>query len=359
MLYYYLLIILIIFFSIITTDKNKKITISIVVILFSLLSGLRHYSIGNDTYNYIRHFWGITQQGLFYIKNSRFEIGYSYLVYFLTHLSENYTVFLLIVSFFINIMIGKFIYNYSKSPAFSLLLFILLRFFFGEMNIMRQFIALCIFINSIKYIENRNFIKFTIVAIIASTIHSSALFAFFIYFLYNLKLSLNKKVICVIVATIVFFLLYKVLIYLTGFLGIYSSYVTEYFGSNKLASIISFIISLLVYVFCNIIQKKYNKSIKNDDPLEYKRLNFYNNIAFVMIIINFLAIRISILDRVTDYYEIFYILLIPNTINMIKERKKRSAWYIAVFVCFFAYFLAVTFLRPNWNFVNPYRFFWQ
>lgn len=355
---YYLLIVFIsLVFALLTNEKNKKYWIAIIMILLSLLSGLRHYSIGNDTYNYYRNFFSIAYYGFDFLKTSRFEIGYSFIVYIVTLLTNNFNVFLLLTSLLVNIAIGTFIYKYSKNPMFSIILFIFLRLFFSEMNILREFLSLTIFLFSIKYIENRNLFKYTILLFIGYLIHNSIIFAFPIYFLYDVKLNSNKKRVAIILTAIVYLFLYRIVTYIANILGIYSNYIDKYYNSNKLGSILSLAVSLTIYLFCWYISKKY--ITKKPDEMEKKRHDFYNNISFILLMINVLVVKISVLSRIELYYEIFYLLLIPNTINAIKESKKRLIWYIIIFLSFFLYFILITYLRPNWNMVIPYRFFWQ
>lgn len=362
MIYYYAIILIALFFCLFLKDENKKqkkIVIAIMVILLSLLSGLRHYTIGNDTGNYLRHFEQITIYGADAIKMSSFEIGYNVFEYLVSFFSSNYNVFLFIVSLVINTSVGVFIYKYSRKAMFSFVLFILLRFFFGEMNIIREYLAIAVFLTSMKYIENRKLIKFSIVTIIASLFHTSSLFAFAIYFLYDMKLTPLKKYVLLVFCAGVCAFLYPLAIQMTSLLGVYGKYIPRFYDSDELGNIIMTIISVVIYVFYHVVRRKYADGVMKEDVIERKRLDFYENILFTIILLNTIAIRISIFDRVVLYFQMFYIIAIPNIIKMISNPKRRLLWYIIVLVCFFAYFVTIIYLRPNWNNVNPYRFFWE
>ncbi len=362
MIYYYMLLLLLIMLCFFVKNNNKtqkKVAIAIIVVLLTLLAGLRHYTIGNDTTVYLNNYNQITIYGSDLFDSSHFEIGYNYLVLFATSLGLSFNAFLLIISLMMNIGVGVFIYKYSKQPMFSFILFILLRLFFCEINIMREFLALTIFLSSIRFIEKRNFIKFLLVVVLASLFHSSALFAIIIYFLYNLKLTPIKKLSFATATVVVYAFLYNILTYITQTLGIYERYVDDYYGSNRLASIVLAIISIVVYLFFKIIQKKHLDKEKMLDKIQEHRLTFYSNILFFSIIFSIIAIRISVFSRLSLYYQIFNIIAIPNVIRLIPNPKKRALWYIIVFVCFFIYFITVLYLRPNWNMVNPYRFYWE
>ena len=362
MIYYCLLLLILVimcFFVKNDNKKHKKIAITIIVILLTLLAGLRHFSIGNDTIVYYRNYNRIDTVGSNAFGGSSFELGYNYLVLFATSLGLSFNAFLFFLSLIMNIGVGVFIYKYSKQPMFSFILFILLRLFFSEMNIVREFLALAVFLSSIKYIEGRNIIKFLIVVLLASFIHSSVFFAVIIYFLYNLKLTPIKKLTFAGITAIVCIFLYNILSYTTQMLGIYERYVDDYFGSNKLASIILAIISILIYLFFRFVRKNNRDNEKMLDSVQKRRLNFYENILFFSVIFSIISIRISVFSRLSLYYQIFNIIAIPNVIQLMSNPKKRALWYIIIFVCFFVYFAMILYLRPNWNMVNPYRFYWE
>lgn len=362
MIYYYLLLVLLVILCFLTKSENKtrkKTAVVMIVILLTVLAGLRHYTIGNDTVIYMNSFNRITSYGVEVFDSSHFELGYNYLVLFVTSLGISFNGFLFIVSLIMNIGVGVFIYKYSKQPMFSFILFILLRLFFCEMNIVREFLAITIFLGSMRFIEERKFIKFLLMVIFASFFHSSAMFTIIIYFLYNLKLTPIKKLSFAAITAVVCIFLYNILTYVTQTLGIYEGYVDDYFGSNKLASIIMAIISVVVYLFFRIIQRKYLDKEKLLDEKQKQRLIFLGNILFFSIIFNIIAIRISIFNRLSLYYQIFNIIAIPKVIQLIPDSKKRLLWYVIIFVCFLAYFLTVLYLRPEWNMVNPYRFYWE
>lgn len=362
MIYYLLLLLVLIVFCFITKNDNKtrkKVAITIMVILLTLVAGLRHYMVGSDTIIYYNSYNRMATYGSALLDTSYFEIGYNYLVLFATSLGLDFNAFLLIISLIMNIGAGVFIYKYSKQPMFSFILFILLRLFFCEMNIMREFLAIIIFLGSIKFVEERKFVKFLFMVILASLFHSSELFTIVIYFLYNLKLTPLKKMFFAVATALTCVFLYGILVHATQAFGVYGGYIDDYFGSNKLASIVMVIINVVVYLFFKIIRKKYSNEEQALDEAQRKRLDFYGNILFFTIIFSIIAIRISIFNRLALYYQIFDIIAIPNVIQLITDSKKRLFWYIIIFVCFFVYFVVTLYFRPEWNNVVPYRFFWK
>lgn len=353
MLIYYILIILILLFgSIFDNNKNEKKYIFVICLLLSIIAGLRHYTIGNDTIIYLNSFNEILQGGINAIKISRFEIGYNVLVFLFTRMCGSFNLYLFIVSLIINMSFGYFIYKYSKNKTFSFLLFILCRFYFSEFNVLRQMLSLSVLLLSVKYIEERKFTKYLIFMLIAALFHKSILLVIPIYFLYNYKLDLKKEIKIFVLSFFIFLFLNTILTKITSIFNSYGGYVEQFMNSNKLASILSTIICLCIFLFSSLIGKK--KKEKED-----KIDNFVHNIALISVIINLLSIKISILDRYAIFFEIFYTILIPNCIRKINNAKTRLILYIMFFVCFLAYMLIITYFRPNWNYINPFRFYWQ
>ncbi len=336
------------------SKKHKRGYLLLICIIMSLIAGMRHILIGNDTANYLNTFNSALINGSKIFLHSRMESGYLLMNIFFTHFSDSFNLFLFITSLFINASVCLFIFKNSKNVILSLLIFVLLRLFFNEMNILRQYIAISIILHSVKYIKDRNLIKYSLYIILASTFHISAIIAFPIYFLYYKSIKKNTKIILYITCFILFIFLDKILIYITAKLGYYSGYVSTYYNSFELGNILLFIMSLFTYLFCKYIYIKNYNVVLND-----KEYQFLLNISFVCMILNFFAIRFSIISRLVEYYYIFIIIILPNFISLIKNNKNRLGAYIFTLFISICYFTIIAYFRPYWNNVIPYRFFWQ
>ena len=350
MLIYIILIILTIIFGMIFEKNNKKLYSIIMIILFTLIAGLRNYTIGNDTQPYFHSFNNFLVYGYDSFSISRFEKGYILLNLIVGIFTDNFTIMLTICALIINIFICNFIRKNSKSMCMSFLLFFFCRFFFSEMNIVRQYIALGIFLYSIKYIENKRMLKYLLYICIAAAFHYSVIFMIPLYYLYDIKLDKKKIIYMSLITLLVNYVFYDILMKLTNVLGIYQGYVTEFYGSNKIGSIIVFFMYFIVYIFLLYITK-HKKVMKKD--------NFLYNCSFILVLVSFLAIKLSVLSRITEYLSILMIVQIPNFIGYIESPKKRLVLYMGVIFCFICYCVVITYFRPNWNNIYPYKFYWQ
>src|SRR5690625_4956893 len=66
-----------------------------------IFAAFRDISVGNDTFPYYRAYQSISQENLFAASDSRFEIGYVYLVRLLGMLGFDYIGFQIVTTFFI------------------------------------------------------------------------------------------------------------------------------------------------------------------------------------------------------------------------------------------------------------------
>lgn len=350
MIIYAILIISIIVFGVIFEKSNKKLYSIIMLVEFTLISGLRHYLIGNDTITYFYGFKSILKYGYKAFSISRYEKGYILLNIIIGKIIDNYTIFLIICAFITNYFIFKFIRKYSQNMCISFLLFFLCRFFFSEMNIVRQYIAIGIFLYSIKYIETRKIAKYLICIGIAMLFHYSIIFMMPLYYIYDAKFDRKKMIWMSLITIVVNGLFYGILIKITGLLGIYQEYINKFYGSNKLGSIIDFVMHLVIFIFLLCIYKN-NKINKKD--------TFFYNCSFVLVLVSFLSIRLSVLNRITEYLSILMIVQLPNFISYLTNSKKKLLINILIILCFGIYCFVITYFRPNWNNIYPYKFYWQ
>ena len=356
MILYYFIIYVTIIAAMFTSEKKKKAQIIALMFFLTLIAGLRHYTIGSDTISYFRSYKQTLYYGVKIFEHSRFEFGYVLLQYIISRVTSNFNIFLLICTIFMNTSIGIFIYKYSKQPIVSILMFILLRLFFNEMNILREFLAVCIILNSVQYIVDRKIIKFLIVVFIASLFHASALVAVPLYFLYRKEMNFKTKTIIFSATIIIYLFLSNILIYITNKIGMYSNYVENFYGSNKLASLLSVLISACIFIFFKFIYKKFKKNLSIK---EIKHYDFLVNISYITLMLDIIAYRISIFSRLINYYGIFKILVLSNVPTIINNRYEKYFCNIIVCTLFFISFIIIMYYRPDWYLVTPYRFFWQ
>ena len=169
-----------------TKNRAVFLLLSLVSILLpAALAGLRDYSIGIDTINYMTmpRFWAgavkrdTLQAYLQYYESLGYgELLYAFLLGVVEHYTGNFSAFLFVEHAVIVtcVYIGAFRQRSHVNPAMVLLLFYLF-FFNHSLNITRQYMAMSIVFAALADVEQKKYLRFLIVVFIARFVHTSAL----------------------------------------------------------------------------------------------------------------------------------------------------------------------------------------
>ncbi|WP_251623262.1 EpsG family protein [Odoribacter lunatus] len=170
-----------------------NITVLLGIIPFVVILGLR-YKVGIDYMSYLQHY-----KDLFYFSDSiKYEPLYEFLNRFLVenriHYSVLFCMTVLIQSLFFYLI---FIRKRYLLP-FALLFYFLTSKIFVDLNIIRHAIATMIFIYSIRFIQERKFVKYLIFLVLAGGFHYSSFLLLPVYFLGSTRCWLIDKKIWII-----------------------------------------------------------------------------------------------------------------------------------------------------------------
>ena len=191
---------------------NNKAKNKVVFVLFSVLSisvvvalaGLRDFSIGIDTDNYLtmKLYWdgaiksATLKEYIFdYIGGGYTEPFFALLIGVIAQMTGNFRLFLFIAHLIIilGIYIGAFRLRKHINPEWVLIIFYLL-FFNQSLNIIRQYMAMAIVFAFFADILERKYIRYSIVVIIAIQFHIISIVAFgllLIHFLFYAPVKLG------------------------------------------------------------------------------------------------------------------------------------------------------------------------
>lgn len=354
-IYIFLLSIIIIFlFKLPYLDKNKKLLI--IFVLFWIVSSIRSIQIGNDTKAYYTLFINADKANYFEIFSSRYEIGYLVLNRVIREITNNFTIFLFFINGFIYFSFYKFIKFYSKNYMVSCLIFLLFCFFPQTMNVIRLSLAISLtMLSSICKEKNRT----------ARSLFLAALAVFFqrISFVYLMTFFIhkrNKKNIIMfggIITIIFWFLMNDILILIGKLIPYYAGYLSSnslyQIGDVKLASILQLLLQVIILIFTYIIFKKKQTVMSNKD------LDLYMNsmiMIFIAVCITFLSLKFNLIDRCSNIFWIYSIVLLPNAYLKL-NRTNRNTALILTLCLGIAYFSTVTIVKKDWNNIYPYETF--
>ena len=323
------------------------------LVIISIIVGFR-YNVGVDWDGYRIAF---LESGNLTFEENSFELGYFIISKIMNLLGFGYQQFF----FLINLFTWYFIFKSIPKKLLLYFIFFLFctEFFFWSMNGIRQFTAMSIFLFSIKYILDKQLIKFTLTLIFAGLFHKSAFIFFPLYFipykkLYNRTIMLiiflfsfligsNSRVVEIIEETVVA---------LTLLYSLQNPFIERYFlsrGGLVIEEDISLGLGYLFMVLTNFLLLLSSYHILKKNP----NLTIYYFLFFIGASIYNISYSVLELTRLNQYFLIFKVhILTFTTYYFIHYSKKNFISYILVFL-FFILFLAAIYNSSNMS--NPYR----
>ncbi|MDD3323442.1 MAG: EpsG family protein [Paludibacter sp.] len=370
MAFYNCIIFILLFFATILPDLNKIKKIRFFYVFISglilfLIVALRSDKIGNDTIPYLRFYENILRLESLKHLNSRFEPGFVYFNKILCFFLPFKQGILIGSSFFIFFSYFYFIYKESKSVWLSIYLFITLRYFYSTMNTIRHDLAVSILFFAYIFLVEKKTVKFVLSVLLASSFHSIAIFFLFAYPLIYLKFNRFNIGITLAIFLFVYINFTNSIEFVISFFGKYDGYLASvYFRENLLASffILGINISILVFMFYVIkfsVKKNNITYLKQLSNSKITESDLMLNITFIGTMISFLALKANILGRLSSLFITFIIVYIPNCLFMLKNSRERLIYTFAIMIATFTYHTIIFIFRPEWNYVIPYRFFWE
>lgn len=335
-----------------TENKKRDIILrTFPFIAVSLVAGLRAYTVGTDTNETYLDIYNISTQNFWSIRDR----GYAFINYVIKVIFGNYSAVLLMVSFITYGLIFYRIYKDSKIEWYSIFLFFSTDFFFISMNMVRQSIAIAIFIFSITLIhskEKKDIVLYFIMAFLAGTMHTSGWILIPLFFVYRfVKLSPIKALVFTVVNIVLCGVITKIVIGILFKNSYFSSYFKWYFDSNYNSgelSIVGIMIPFTILMLW-VILYKFHSEAKSD-------LQF-NDLGISMLIAGNLAIystMIPLIQRISLYFSSTIILFLPCVFSYMENKKFRIGMKVAITSCYLFYMIITIFIQKQEG-VLPYH----
>ena len=358
MLIYYILIFFLLFVGIaLRNNRNKQTYMFVCLIVFVLISGLRGFECGGDLNNYIPLFKDIVKYPSedIFTHYDKYGISFKLIVKIGSLFSKNITWILFIISF-INLSIPLyFIYKYSKIPWLSVILYVALTYYTNTFNSVRSSMALAIGMLGIIYLlKNKKKAAF-IWFIIAFEIHKTIFPIFLSFYLVKIQPSFWKITIsitsCIILAKV---------LSLSGLAPLLNAYneMNNYTGRNDAdlggGGYGLLLLDIIITYGCYYLNKNRTSSI-ND---------FMISIMCMATCIQAFAPVYSLLTRISYFFTIYSIILIPNSIDIaftMKSKRICVCCTILLSLLYFQKFIMTPSLESHSNSQGtlPYYYFWE
>lgn len=335
-------------YDFIKSNKGKKTNFFIILIVLILLAGLR-YRVGGDTLRYIDMYDYIPTIKNFSFNDiifEKFQPLWTLLTSLAKSISPNFIVLQIILALIVNTTMLFFFKNNTKYYFTAILLYFL--YFYGNLNfeILRESLAISMFLISIKYYKQSKWFQYYIFITIAFFFHYSAIILFFLPLLKKINLKLYHLLLIFIVGASLNTLFMQNLSIFVGFGG-FTDTIDGYEEYNY--TIYGLISLLLLYILLPWVIKKINIKTQGASQDLYPLLNAY-------LFIGALTSLFYIFFRFLNYLTPVLIILIADSLVGIFTKspikKLRSFFLVASFsiITFFytyRFFTNTSYIVPN------------
>lgn len=301
----------------------NHVTCLIIFVLLFAVSSLR-LNVGNDYLNYVE---------LMHLAYSRAyvptEVGFNVLariVYFLCGF-ENYVLIFAIFAFATIYFFMKAMYEQSKWFTMSIVMFMLLGYYFQSLSTVRYYLALSLALYSVKFVINRDWPRFVLVALIGSLFHKSLLLILLLYLVAQLNW---KRWMYVGLGILGVSCLFLKDYYLKIVIMLYPSYKdTEYLeGGTSIVNIARcvVILALSLWMYKDVIR-------------DSRRNRFYFICNIMALVLYVFGSFIPVISRVGYYMTVTHLLFVPSLITEIKDDTRKKTITACVMVACVMYFI--------------------
>ena len=310
-------------------------------IVLILIAGLRPIGIDKDSLNYVQLLGIDITNANFIDKEPAFWIINEFNKYIFGGNEQTFFLIFAILGVSLKLIAIR---KYSLLPLLSIFTYICMYFILHEMTQIRAGVAAAIFLFAIEDIKNKNFKSYLFKTILAMLFHYSAIVMLIVYFINPNKLNLKLFFFFpTIGALIAIFKHQSLSIFssLTSILPEFIGYKIDFYillldeGIFSDINIFNFLyLSLIVIYYFSLLNYKRMKS-------EYDII-FIKILGIALFMFYFLSFLPVLAFRVSEFFEVVLIFLIPHILLAIKEKTIAS---IPIIIWLSVYFIFAMVMR--------------
>ena len=327
------------------SDAKKKVYCGIVAVQWILLSGLRDYTVGNDTKEYEKAFeaglntpwqevisecWNYLFHGL-NVKDP----GYFLLQKIFQIFTDDYRMWLFFIAIVFTGLLARWIYKYSSMPDISFLVYSVLFFAFYSVTGHRQTLAtaLIVFLGY-EYAKKKELAKFAIVAFIAFMLHKSSLVFVIYYFFANISITPIYVSIMLAVSVIIAAMGKQIYGPIATLLGFGDEQVDYTGGGAETYATVLVLLCIVTFCFYPWIKEKRRDA------------KYFYNMLFLTFMTTLLVYQNQSFMRGQQYFSLVIMITIPELIQAFDKNYRVIPYlFVVIFLC--AYFIR---LQPQYSF---------
>ena len=329
--------------------RDKLISVLCVACVFIsmvLLAGLRDYSVGTDSVNYVRSFERVAffSEGINEASQTG-EFGYWAINWLVRSLSDQYIFLFLTIAMIIGVCYQSAILKYSYNPTISFYAFISLGFYTFFFNAARQGLACAVCALSVGPLIKGEFKKYLIVVLTATLFHKTAIIMLPLYFLLRMKSSVYTTLLFFVLGLLSALSLSFVVESISQFDSRFQGYATAGERGGVVMSIFNILFWLFFYLFRKwvaLYRKQYYDIFLN--------MLFFSAIVSLMSLL--FRINPSGVLRLTMYFNIAAIFLLPICYESFANRGSKAIFISVSGLFLFAYFFMTT---SSFGHLVPYK----
>ncbi len=310
-------------------EKRDRLLIQIIALILIFFAGFR-YQVGSDYWQYSVSYYGyyLSDLELFDEPGIKIVAKLAHLIY------DDYATMFVIMSV---ITVGSVLYRLAKDSPFwmvSVLLYIFLGGWHAAFNAVRQCAAAAILFCGHPFIRKRKLLSWTIIVLMASLFHISAIVFVCLYWIPTKKLT-TKKIILFFCVGVMLAFSYDTVWELVGFMKQEEFNLTIYATSH--VSFFRIIVSWVPTIFYFLVVKKH---VEDEDR---SAMNFYANYSLVGATIMLAARYSTYLARTAIYMQlyntVFWAYMIKDLFIHQKSVRDKRIWMFVILGCYFIYYL--------------------
>lgn len=286
-----------------------------------LVCGLRYY-VGTDFENYQIWFFQYLNAP---ISFSDKDFGFGIMIKTIQLFTQSPQILFIVSAVIINVFIMLFIKENTDFYDLGYFLFIALYFYYSSFNIMRQWIAMSIFLYALKFAYDRKIIKYLLCIAIASIFHKTALLTIPIYFIFQMKINIKNLAILICGLLVVVWQFENIITFIGSVLNMNITKYLLYFDNTTSTGSNGYAYVIIVLLLLCIIAFTYKKYIKENEQGKNQIL-----ILILAGIISLAGTNSMIFGRLQLYFIPIIIVVIPNILKLIPQRQRRVAYFLIV-----------------------------
>lgn len=328
----YLVVFIYLLVFVVKFDINKKVdganfTYNLLLVVFIAIAGLR-YKVGGDSLAYYDTFREIPfLSDLFDYDFS--ETRYDPLWIVLSSISktiiDDFAFFQIIHATIVNVIIFRFIKQNTQYRFTSLFLYFCGAYLYFNMEVMREILAICVFLLGYSTFKEKKWLQFYLYAIVAFLFHSSAMILFLFPLFRYLKMNLIG--ISIILGFFYLSLFFESLLKF----GLFASRVTEKYDSYSglELNIFGILYIFIFYVLIPILIIYFNSKLEGEK-------NVFEELTFAYFFLAAIFLVMSGFGRFLNYITPFAIIYLGDFINKIlnDENLYKYRFTIVIFMLF-------------------------